>query len=176
MAPYPVPMKWISRLLLLFIVLPVIELMLLLRFHGWVENIWITMSLLLGTGILGTLLVKREGSAAWKNIKDRFATGGLPGDELLNGAIILVAGALLVTPGILTDVIGFSGLLPPTRALIRKAIKRSIDKAQKKGSLGIYGIGLSGDDFANAPPVDAEWQGQASERPRHADSPPPIDN
>lgn len=175
MAPYPVPMKWISRLLLLFIVLPVIELTLLLRFHGWVENIWITMSLLLGTGILGTLLVKREGTAAWKNIKDRFATGGLPGDELLNGAIILVAGALLVTPGILTDLIGFSGLLPPTRALIRKAIKRSIDKAQKKGSLGIYGIGLSGNDFSDPPTVEPEWQGQASERPRHADSPPPID-
>ncbi len=169
-------MKWISRLLLLFILLPVIELTLLLRFHGWVDNIWITMSLLLGTGILGTLLVKYEGAAAWKNLKARFATGGLPGDELLDGAIILVAGALLVTPGILTDVIGFSGLIPPTRALIRKAVKRGIDKAQKKGTLGVYGIGLAGDDFADVSPAEAQWQGEPVERPRHTDSPPPIDS
>jgi UPF0716 protein FxsA len=171
-------MKWISRLLLLFIVLPVIELTLLLQFHGWVENIWITMGLVLGTGILGTLLVKREGSVAWKKLKDRFATGGLPGDELLDGAIILVAGALLVTPGILTDVIGISGLLPPTRALIRKGLKRWIAKAQEKGALGIYGIGLAGNDFADIPPpsIEAEWQGEATERPHHADfTPPSVD-
>ncbi len=169
-------MKWISRLLLLFILLPVIELTLLLQFHGWVDNIWITMSLILSTGVLGTLLVKYEGAAAWKNLKSKFATGGLPGDELIDGAIILVSGALLVTPGLLTDVIGFSGLIPPTRALIRKLIKRSIEKAQSKGSLGVYGIGLAGDDFAQPSSIDAEWQGQPAERPSHSNpAPPPIE-
>jgi UPF0716 protein FxsA len=160
-------MKWISRLLLLFIVLPVVELTLLLQFHGWVDNIWITMSLLLGTGILGTLLVRREGSTAWRRLKERFGSGGIPGDELLDGAIILVAGALLVTPGLLTDVIGFSGLLPPTRALIRKVLKRWIGRAQAKGALGIYGIGLAGSDLNAPEPVEAEWQGQPQPRPRY---------
>jgi UPF0716 protein FxsA len=164
-------MKWISRLLLLFIVLPVVELMLLLQFHGWVDNIWITMGLLLGTGILGTLLVKREGAQAWRRLKERFGAFGIPQDELLDGGIILVSGALLVTPGILTDVIGFSGLLPPTRALIRRGLKAWIRRAQKKGTFAVYGIGL--DDSAPPDTMETAWQGEPAERPGYTSAAPP---
>lgn len=112
------------KLLILFIFVPLVELYLLLRIGGLIGALP-TVLLVILTGILGGYLAKREGLSVLTRIKERLNSGELPGDELLDGAFILISGALLITPGILTDFLGFLGLIPPTRALLKRfAIKR----------------------------------------------------
>ena len=102
------------------------------------------------------------------------AEGGLPGKELLDGVIILLAGALLITPGVLTDVVGFLGLLPPTRALIRKIALKRIDRAIKRGSISVTGFQRGGAwTYTNTPPRsgDTGWRGTPRDLPRYTDEP-----
>ena len=89
---------------------------------------WPTVGLIAATALLGSLLAHREGLSALSRFRGRMASGAMPGAELTDGLIILVAGALLLTPGVLTDVVGFLGLLPPTRALIRSALTKRFQK------------------------------------------------
>ena len=104
----------LARLLLLFIVVPLVELYLLLRVADSV-GVGTTILLVIGTGVLGSILARREGSAAWRGIREALASGRPPMGEIRDGALIVFAAALLLTPGILTDLIGFSLLFPPTR-------------------------------------------------------------
>ncbi len=158
-------MKWLTRLLALFIILPAVELALLLQFHRF-TGFWPTVALILGTGILGGYLAKREGLSAWQRLKARLDHAELPGKELLDGVIILVAGALLVTPGLLTDFFGFMGLIPATRAVVRRAIEKRLARKQQDGSL-LFSVYTMGN--APIPPADEDWQGQPRVSPRHTD-------
>lgn len=166
-------MKLSARLLLLFLILPPLELFLLLRFHD-ATSTWATVALVVGTGVLGSYLAKREGLSAWRRLKARLDAGQLPGEEALDGVIILLAGALLVTPGVLTDVAGLLGLLPPTRRLLRRVLLKRIKKAEPGGWLSA----LSGADFAPSEPQrepDAVWRGEGREVPNHVqESPEPL--
>ena len=112
-----------GRLLILFTLVPILELTLLV-WLGQRIGFWPTVGLIAATALLGSFLAHREGLAALERFRSRLASGGLPGTELTDGLIILVAGALLLTPGVLTDVVGFLGLFPPTRALVRRAIAK----------------------------------------------------
>ena len=135
-------MKILARLLALFLIMPAVELALLFVVGEYVGFLP-TIGLIIFTGVVGGFLAKREGLSVWNRLKDRLDGGGLPGKELLDGVIILVAGALLITPGVLTDLIGFLGLLPFTRALIRKYAMKRIKKVMRDGTLqttfGSYG-------------------------------------
>lgn len=111
-------MPW---LLILFVIVPAVELYILIQI-GQVIGALNTFLLILATGILGSWLAKSQGLAVWRALNDRFARGEIPGRELLDGAIILVCGALLLTPGVVTDVIGLLGLIPGTRAAFRKVL------------------------------------------------------
>lgn len=126
----------LARLVLLFLVTPAVELALLLKV-GQLIGFWETVGIIVLTGVAGSYLAKREGLSAWKRLNQSLSKGGLPGKELLDGVIILVAGALLITPGVLTDVVGFMGLIPPTRALIRKLIMKRVKKKMEDGSLNM---------------------------------------
>jgi len=111
-------MPW---LFLLFVVVPALELYLLIQI-GSVIGATNTFILILVTGIIGSYMAKTQGLSTWRALNERFAAGQIPGKELADGAIILVAGALLLTPGVLTDFIGFLGLLPFTRSVLRSTI------------------------------------------------------
>jgi UPF0716 family protein affecting phage T7 exclusion len=106
---------------LLFIVLPFVELTLLLRLGAEIGAVN-TIAVIVATGFIGGYLAKREGLSIWTRFQQKLAQGGMPGDELIDGLIILVSGALLVTPGVITDVVGFLGLLPPSRSLIKSQL------------------------------------------------------
>ena len=109
--------KWV----LFFISLPMLELFLLLRLGqslGWVATLW----LVLVTGFLGGSLAHRQGFAVWRQIQETFARGQLPGLALMEGLMILLAGFVLITPGVLTDVSGFLLLVP----IIRRPLARRI--------------------------------------------------
>ena len=111
-------MPW---LFILFVLVPALELYLLIQI-GTVIGAWNTFLLILGTGLLGSWLAKSQGLATWRAMNQRFGQGQIPGKELMDGAIILVCAALLLTPGILTDAIGLAGLIPITRSLFRNTL------------------------------------------------------
>lgn len=111
-------MPW---LFILFVLVPALELYLLIQV-GTVIGAWNTFLLILGTGLLGSWLAKSQGLATWRAMNQRFGQGQIPGKELMDGAIILVCAALLLTPGILTDAIGLAGLIPFTRSLFRNTL------------------------------------------------------
>ena len=94
-----------ARLFLLILVVPIVELTLLVQIGG-VIGFWPTVALVVLTALAGSFLIRHEGFSTWKRLNQKLATGSLPGDELLDGVIILVAGILLLTPGFLTDVVG----------------------------------------------------------------------
>jgi len=111
------------RLLLLFTVVPFLELVLLLQLAER-TSAGFTLGLILLTGVVGAALARREGIRCWSRVRRAMAAGQLPGDPLLDALMVLVAGALLVTPGILTDVVGFSLLVPLVRQLVKRYLKR----------------------------------------------------
>jgi len=113
------------RLLLLFTVVPLVELALLL-WIGAHTSWWFTLGLVVFTGVAGAWLARHEGVRCLRRFQQELAAGKLPADPLLDGLMILLAGALLVTPGVLTDTLGFALLLPPLRRLVRERVKRRI--------------------------------------------------
>lgn len=166
----------LARLLALFLITPVVELALLIQMGDWI-GFWPTIAIILVTGLAGTYLARREGLSAWHRFNERLQGGGLPGQELLDGVIILIAGALLITPGVLTDVVGFMGLLPPTRHLLRGYLSRRVQKAAERGSVRFSFRGFepyfgpSGDSPEVDPSApmdgDPDWQGRPQNRPGH---------
>jgi UPF0716 protein FxsA len=110
-------------LVLAFIVVPLAELAVIIAV-GNVIGLVPTLVLLLGISIVGAWLAKREGLAAWRRFQLAVAEGRVPTTEVADGAMVLLAGALLLTPGFLTDVAGVLLLLPPTRAAARRLLPR----------------------------------------------------
>jgi UPF0716 protein FxsA len=125
-----------GRLLLLFTIVPIVELALLV-WLGQQIGFWPTVALIAGTALLGSYLAHREGLSALARFRARLGTGEMPGDELTDGIIILIAGAFLLTPGVLTDVVGFLGLLPPSRALIKRAVVKRVRRGMMGGSIRV---------------------------------------
>lgn len=106
------------RLFLLFTIIPLSELWLLLWFSS-LTNPTVTFGLVVVTGILGAWLARKQGSQAWKKIQQNMVQGQPPTEVLLDGLMILIAGAFLITPGIMTDLVGFSLLIPAFREVLK---------------------------------------------------------
>lgn len=120
------------RLLSLFVLLPLVELALLIQVGRWIGLVG-TIALVAGTGLLGAALARRQGAAAWLAINRELREGRMPGGAVLDGLLILVGGIVLLTPGILTDLLGFALLLPPTRRFFRGWIGRRLERAIQRG-------------------------------------------
>jgi UPF0716 protein FxsA len=110
-------------LVLAFIVVPLAELAVIIAV-GDAIGLLPTLLLLLGISVAGGWLAKRQGLAAWRRFQLALAEGRMPTQEAADGAMVLLAGALLLTPGFLTDVAGVLLLLPPTRAWMRRLAPR----------------------------------------------------
>lgn len=111
----------LARLLLLFILVPMVELALLLVIAQHTSALF-TLGLIIVTGVIGASLARREGLQCLSRIQGELSQGHLPGDSLVDALMILIAGALLITPGVLTDLVGFSLLAPPIRAVLKKLV------------------------------------------------------
>jgi UPF0716 protein FxsA len=109
--------------LILFIVVPLAELYVIIQVGGAI-GVPLTLALLLLDGILGAALARSQGRVAWQRFNMALAEGRVPARETADGAMIILGGALLLTPGFITDVAGLLLLLPPTRALIRRGLGR----------------------------------------------------
>ncbi len=131
-----------TRLLLFFVVLPTAELALLIEVGKRVGT-GTTLALIVATGIVGASLARRQGLSVLGVIRRETAAGRLPASTLIDGVIILLAGALLVTPGILTDAFGFLCLVPAFRRLVKRELVRRLERAAGEGRVEVR---LYGDD------------------------------
>lgn len=125
-------------LALLFVVLPVVEIYLLIQI-GQTIGAWWTVLLLILDGLLGSWLMKREGTRAWAALTTALRNGSMPARELADGALILVGGTLLMTPGFVSDVAGLFCVLPFTRPLARRVLTRFLAKRLMVATLGPTG-------------------------------------
>ncbi|MDF1741503.1 MAG: FxsA family protein [Verrucomicrobiales bacterium] len=129
-----------ARLLLLFIGIPVVELFLFMVLGSKI-GIPLTLLIIIVTGALGAHLTRSQGMQALNKYKAATAQGKLPHEEVLDGLMILVAGAVLLTPGFLTDAIGFSLLVPSIRDSVRKVLG-----AYLKGKITVVGQNMGAPD------------------------------
>jgi UPF0716 protein FxsA len=112
-----------ALLVLLFIVVPLVELYVIIQV-GQAIGVWWTLALLVADSVAGSVLMRSQGRAAWRRFQAALAEGRMPGREVLDGVLVIFGGAFLLTPGFVTDVLGAILLVPPTRALVRRVLVR----------------------------------------------------
>ena len=139
-----------GRLFLLFTIVPLVELYLLTRLSGWI-GFGYTLLIVLLTGVGGASLARSQGARVLEEWQGAMHTGTMPAEGVLGGVLVLVGGVLLVTPGVLTDLLGFSLLVPVTRALWAVVLRRWLEARVADGSVHVAqgGFGPPG------PPRDA---------------------
>jgi UPF0716 protein FxsA len=114
-----------AALFVAFVVVPLIEIYVLIQV-GQVIGPWWTILLLVLDSLLGSLLIKREGGRAWQALRTALETGRMPARELADGALILVGGTLMLSPGFVTDALGILLILPFTRPVARRLLTRVV--------------------------------------------------
>ncbi|GMR13590.1 MAG: hypothetical protein BMS9Abin29_1802 [Gemmatimonadota bacterium] len=129
-------MTLFGRLALLFIVVPILELVLLIQL-GQVVGLFPTLALVITTGVIGAGMARLEGLKTLWALQAEIAQGRLPAQAIMDGLAILIGGALLLTPGILTDILGFSLLLPPSRRAIQKLVRQRLEKRIREGAMRV---------------------------------------
>jgi UPF0716 protein FxsA len=112
------------KLILVMTLVPLAELALLVQLTRLWDSLLLTIGIVLATGLIGAALARHEGLRVWHRIEGSLAAGQIPGNSLLDGLLILIAAALLITPGLMTDAVGFLLLIPPTRTAVRKLLTR----------------------------------------------------
>jgi UPF0716 protein FxsA len=137
-------------LVLLFIAVPLAELAVIIQV-GQAIGVWWTIGLLLADSILGSWLMRLQGRIAWRRFNEALQAGRVPGREVLDGALVIFGGALLLTPGFITDVLGLVLLLPPTRALVRRVLTRRL----------AHRVVVSAGRTGQRPPADYDVEGSA---------------
>jgi UPF0716 protein FxsA len=110
-------------LIILFIAVPIAELAVIIQV-GQAIGVWWTIAILVADSILGSMLMRSQGRAVWRRFNATLQSGRPPAREVADGVLVIFGGALLLTPGFITDIFGLLFLLPPTRALIRRLFLR----------------------------------------------------
>ena len=112
------------KLFLLLVTVPLVELVILLALSTYVLGFLSTLALVLLTGLIGAWLAQWQGTLAFTRIRQDLADGVMPTDSVIDAVLIFFAGAFLMTPGILTDLLGFTLLIPPGRKLVKRLLIR----------------------------------------------------
>jgi UPF0716 protein FxsA len=141
-------MNLLGRLALLFVVVPILELMLLIEL-GQVVGLLPTLLLVMFTGVTGAWLARAEGTRVFFQFQKELASGRLPGQSLLDGISVVVGGAFLLTPGVLTDFAGFSLLFPPTRRWLQRRVRARMEQQVKDGTIQVVTMGSFGGGFGH---------------------------
>jgi UPF0716 protein FxsA len=125
--------RWGWYAFVALLVVPVAEIALIVAV-GQVIGGWQTIALLVFESALGAVLVKRESGRSWQGLQLALNTGQMPGRELADAALVLIGGTLLLTPGFLTDIVGFFFILPITRPITRRWLQRVVERRLTRGS------------------------------------------
>lgn len=168
-------MRWLL-VLLAFAVVPLAELWAILSV-GDAIGVLPTILILLADSILGALLLRAQGRGAWRRFVEALRVARLPSREVADGLLVVLGGALLLTPGFLTDGVGLLLLVPPSRALVRRGLERAVARRMATGLAGAAGAAgrrasgpRSRPRRAGGRPFDVD--GRAVERENHAGSEP----
>lgn len=149
-------------LVVLVIVVPLTELFLLLQIDRLV-GFWPTIGLTLVTGFLGGSLAKREGLKVWRSWSAAMSELRPPEQGVIDGLLVLLGGALLITPGVLTDITGFLLLIPPTRRLVAVRVRAVVDRKLQRAQFKLVDLDNS---VAGVQVVDTEGVGHDIEAER----------
>ena len=125
-------------LVALFILVPIAELAVIIQV-GQAIGVWWTIAILVADSILGSVLMRSQGRAAWRRFNAALQAGRVPAREVADGVLVIFGGALLLTPGFLSDIFGLLFLLPPTRAVIRRVFLR---QALKRMTVSMSGAAM----------------------------------
>jgi UPF0716 protein FxsA len=138
-------------LIAVFILIPLVELYVILKVGDAIGVVW-TILILAADSVLGSLLLRSQGRAVWRRFNEAMAAGKMPHREVVDGVLVILGGALLITPGFVTDVVGLIFLVPPTRSLVRRLAMRRLGRR--------IAVGVSGPPRR---PPDFDVEGSASE-------------
>ena len=155
-------------LVLVFIVLPVVELTVLIRVAGEV-GVLETIALLVLVGVLGWWLLKQQGLGVLRRVQEAAGRGETPSRELADGGLIAFGGLLLLLPGFVSDALALLLLLPPTRAVVRGLLGRSIGRRAK-----VVRAGTGGRTFVDVEVLDVRATERGADRPSGSPSGPPA--
>ena len=161
-------------ILLVFVAMPLLEIALLVKL-GEVIHFWPTLAIVIGTAIIGTTIMRQQGLKALMNAQRSMAEGKLPVDSVIDGSFLLIAGAFLLTPGLITDTIGFIFLVPP----FRRQLARWGFKKFTEGGDGISATLWQGSTDGAAEDRqfgDARGGGKTADSPEERRSQPQADN
>lgn len=129
-------------LVLVFLVVPLVELYVIIQVGDAIGALN-TIAVLIAMGVAGGLLMKREGLGVLRRVQAQLRGGHVPGREVVDGFLILFGGALMLTPGFLTDVVGLALLVPPVRAVVRKVVASRL----RSRVVGRYEGGSGGQNY-----------------------------
>jgi UPF0716 protein FxsA len=154
-------------LFLLLVAVPIIEIALFIEVGGWI-GLWSTIGIVVLTAAAGAALLRAQGLAALAELRGELRHGGNPAPALAHGALILVAGVLLLTPGFFTDGLGFLLLVPPVRAAAIRYLARRVTVVHARGAgrgadPGSAGPGAVEGDYEVVDPEDARGSGPGGE-------------
>ncbi|HXV27728.1 MAG TPA: FxsA family protein [bacterium] len=120
-----------GTLLLIFIGIPFLEMLILIKM-GEMFGFWATLTLVVVTGVVGATFARIEGLRAWNNVQKALNAGEMPGEHAVDAFLILIAGFLLITPGLLTDLVGLLLLIPWTRYGIKRWLRIKFDEMLRR--------------------------------------------
>lgn len=126
-----------SVLVLLFVTLPILEIIVLFKLYNSIGGLE-TLAVVLLTGFIGATLARAQGMMVVMEIQNDIREGRVPAPKLMDGMMIIIAGVLLITPGIITDIAGFLLLAPVIRAEIRMWLKRRFEKMITEGQMTVW--------------------------------------
>jgi UPF0716 protein FxsA len=159
----------VPLLFLLFILVPIAEIYVIIQVGQAIGALW-TILLLIADSIIGARLLSWQGRRAWARFQEALAAGRVPHREVLDGVLIVVGGAFLLTPGFITDVFGLALLIPPSRALIRRLLARAIVRRRMRFvRVATWG---PGGPRRPAPPRPTAYPSRPQEPPRSPELPP----
>jgi UPF0716 protein FxsA len=148
-------------LILIFIVLPIAEIYVIVKV-GEAIGVLPTIALLLLDSFLGAALLRSQGRAAWSRFNEALAAGRIPAREVFDGAMVILGGAFLITPGFITDVIGLLLLIPPSRAIFRGITTRM---ATRRAAFTVRAVRFGSRAAGRRPKAGYDYEGTAREVP-----------
>lgn len=146
-------------LFILLVAVPIIEIWLFLEIGGLIGT-WPTIAIVVLTALIGSMMLRHQGLSAMRGMQSRLAAGEAPGRLLADGAMILIAGALLLTPGFFTDAVGFALLVPPVRAMVwaYAASRIKVSEVRFGASPGSGGFRHDGFEHGGGQTVDGSYE------------------
>ncbi len=141
--------RWLRYVFLALLLVPIVEIFVIIQV-GRVIGGWPTVGLLVLESLLGAWLVRREGGKAWRALSGALQSGRMPSRQLADAALVLIGGTLLLTPGFVTDIVGFFFILPVTRPIARRFLEAAVTR-RLLGAWTVVGGGGSGPFGGGAP-------------------------